>query len=111
MNEDDDDDNRSLEDERSQQELYEKLQDSAALDQYFEQYPHNVKKYIHLFRMKTENIDEIFGPKYDPTLSKWTLGCKQMELGKKSGDIITENQNFNGTPGLYELKFTKQPQK
>lgn len=72
-------------------------------------YPEIAQKYLQEFNEKSPKIDNIYGPIYDASQSKWLLGKKNLDFDKNTGDIIIEGKQFPGTEGLYELIFYNNP--
>jgi len=78
-------------------------------DDYLDQYPIIAKSYIKDYIQNQNIIDEKHGPKYNDLTSKWLLGVSTIDFHKDSGNIIVDGEEFNGTPGLYNLLFLKDP--
>lgn len=80
----------------------------GAWDEYLQQYDPLPRYYIEgLITDTTDTYDSTTGVKHDPLLNKFTLGTFEIDFVGK--DILINNIKYNGTPGLYELIFKKEP--
>jgi len=89
--------------------IYKKMEKSNSLEHYLEQYPQIVRSYIQEVFEESDNIDRVFGPKYNPITSKWYLGNTEINFDVENASLRVGNKLFPGTNGLYELLFHKQP--
>lgn len=55
----------------------------------------------------SNKYDHVFGIKYDSNDNKLKLGAEEIKIQGK--DIIINGKSFNGTSGLYNLLFLKDP--
>lgn len=68
-----------------------------------------VKRYMHMFfDDSNHNIDHVFGPNYG---DNDVLMLGNYPIHFDNDDIIINNVKYEGTPGLYELIFMRQPDK
>lgn len=79
------------------------------INEYLSQYPKNVHEYILNHFHSSTNLDTSSGPVYDPNTSRWKLGSESMNFA--NGKLIIGREEFNGTAGLYNLIFYKDPDK
>lgn len=82
---------------------------TEAFDEYIEQYHPMTQPYVLDFFQKSSKIDNVYGPIYDLSGSKWILGNKVINFNKKNGYISVGDVEFKATPGLYQLLFYKDP--
>lgn len=82
---------------------------TEVLDEYIEQYHLMTQPYVLDFFQKSPKIDNVYGPIYDLSKSKWILGNKVINFNKKNGYISVGDVEFKATPGLYQLLFYKDP--
>lgn len=82
---------------------------TEAFDEYIEQYHPMTQPYVLDFFQKSSKIDNVYGPIYDLSASKWILGNKVINFNKKNGYISVGDVEFKATPGLYQLLFYKDP--
>lgn len=80
-----------------------------AFEDYIEQYHPMTQPYVLDFFKKSDKIDNVYGPIYDLSSSKWMLGNKFIDFDKKNARISVGDVQFKGTPGLYQLLFYKDP--
>jgi hypothetical protein len=77
------------------------------VNQFLEQYHELPRTYIVGLLNSEFESDQITGVQYDPNTEKWTIGDSDVELDGK--DLIIKGIRYEGTPGLYELLFKKEP--
>lgn len=115
-NNDDDDGDRGNDsvfidgDNNESEQFTRELNDYHNAETYLQQYPEKVRDYVYSALTQRDNYDHAYGPKYDYKLSKWTLGKSDIDFHQKTGDLLIGNERFNGTDGLYNLLFKKEPQ-
>lgn len=81
---------------------------SATLNEYLEQYHPLPRQYIEELIMDgLGNFDTKTGIKYNIEASKLSIGNKDIQLNGK--DLSVNGLRYEGTPGLYELLFKKEP--
>lgn len=80
----------------------------VAWQEYLQQYDPLPRYYIEgLITDTADTYDQSTGVKHDAVLNKFTLG--NFEIDFEGKDILINNIRYNGTPGLYELIFKKDP--
>lgn len=83
--------------------------DQRAYKEFIEQYPMVSRESVEEFFNKSETIDTSkLGVKYDGKQDKWYIGNKELKIDTQ-GNITVAQVTFNGTTGLYELLFQKEP--
>lgn len=83
--------------------------DQRAYKEFIEQYPEVSREYVEEFFNKSETIDTSkLGVKYDGKKDKWYIGNEELKIDTQ-GNISVAQRIFNGTIGLYELLFKKEP--
>lgn len=107
---DDDDDNVYGDDSVFEESTQNEVLSHEAVADYLDQYPAIAQPYIINYNLKTDFIDDKYGPSYDEKTSKWYLGKKVIDFDRNTGNIHVDGQIFKGTPGLYQLIFYTHPQ-
>lgn len=80
--------------------------------EYLDAYPKIARSYIDGFLHDSKNkfYDKTYGIRHDAQTEKWLLGKSVVNFESKSGNIKINDKTYNGTNGLYELLFMKQPE-
>lgn len=81
---------------------------NEAWNEYLDQYDPLPRHYIEgLFLDRDKDYDSTTVVKHDPIVDKFKLGNADVNFEGK--DLIIDGKKYDGTPGLYELIFKKQP--
>ncbi|XP_031359143.1 uncharacterized protein LOC116182740 [Photinus pyralis] len=87
--------------------------DHPSFTEFLDQYDGLAKIYVEQMFRSTENeFDHRYGVRYIPEANKFYVGDSELDFDKQdlvlklpTGDTVA----YNGTPGLYELLFKRQP--
>lgn len=99
----------TLEELRSEVEAVENVNENA-YQQYLESYHPLTAEYVdkHYRNTDDEPLDEENGVKLDLDTEKWFFGDKEIKF-LDNGDVQVDTDIYNGTRGLYELMFMRNP--
>jgi hypothetical protein len=106
-----DDDNEYIEEENiASEDSYLEPISNAALHEYWNQYHELPRQYLQWMREDKRDFDTNTGIRYNPVNEQLMIGNKQVELLKPdSPNFKIDGFVYNGTSGLYELLFKKDP--
>lgn len=110
--EDNDDEEVLAEEEEDEEEQEEVTPNASQSEQYLDSYPPIAKHYIRAYLNDGDKrqFDLTYGVTYDPVTDRWLIGKSPIKFDNNNQEVFTiENTTFNGTSGLYDLIFKKNP--
>ncbi|KAL1505151.1 hypothetical protein ABEB36_004774 [Hypothenemus hampei] len=82
--------------------------DEQAFRPFLQKYPLRTQSYIYAHLINSDELDRVYGLKYNPDVDKWTIGSATVKF-LPNGDISIRDQAYKGTRGLYDLLFYSKP--
>ncbi|KAL1487941.1 hypothetical protein ABEB36_015324 [Hypothenemus hampei] len=82
--------------------------DEQAFRPFLQKYPLRTQSYIYAHLINSDELDRVYGLKYNPGVDKWTIGSATVKF-LPNGDISIRDQAYKGTRGLYDLLFYSKP--
>ena len=69
----------------------------------------NIESYFTLAASSPTHVDNLYGFRFDDESMDWKIGDSKVVV--KGNDLYINDKYYEGTPGLYELIFMKNPNK